>query len=343
MKKLPRLTRRDQIEIRGVYGQSVFDFYQQSRAILDRAAPEGRLSNFFAEPQLNPTRGEIAWFSHAAGGVRGMSQLSPAERAAVLSDVDQIRQQVRHASEQFVADGGGAAGTRAEIYRAMLSATDLEQCLFLVGEQPVLCEWGCKPLRDGAGGVDLWSIGGILRSEPEIPAAIPISRTDNVTSTPEPPLASAAVLPPAQSTPEVPEEPEESAPTKQSPPEVTPQALPEATEVRHDTALRSVTSPEHEVTPRLRQVPMQPTSRNDVGNSVLPGDTRPGLWGFFKRALVALLVLFLILGLMRACGNVAVLSGATSSGHSEEAQLRKEIAVLRAQASDLLVTCPGQR
>lgn len=340
MKKLSRLTRRDQIEIRGVYGQSVFDFYQQSRAILDRVAPKGRLSNFFAEPQLNPTRGEIAWFSHAVGGVRAMSELSPAERAAVLSDVDQIRQQVRHASEQFVADGGGGVGTRAEIYKAMLSATDLEQCLFLVGEQPVLCEWGCKPLRAGAGSVDLWSVGAILRVEPEIPAAIPIRRTDNDSSTPDLPTASAAVLPPSQA---IPETPDESAPSEKIPVEVTPQALPQSTGVRHDTVLRSVTSPEQEVTPRLPPAPVQPKSPHDFENDVQSGDTRSGFWGFFKRAFVALLILFLLLGLIRACGNVAVLSSATSVARTEEAQLRKEVAELRAQASDLLVTCPVQR
>ncbi|MDD5581305.1 MAG: hypothetical protein PHY16_18800 [Methylobacter sp.] len=161
MKKLPYTTLRSKVEIRGVYGQPVFDFYQQFCRILDQENPERSLSQFFAEPQLNALKGEIQWYTNSEGTVKPYSQLESTSKTEVLDKISNILQGTREIGGRFAAEGGSES-TRTEIFKATLSATDLEKCLFLVGEQPVLCEWGCKSIVEGVSSVDLWSHGAII-------------------------------------------------------------------------------------------------------------------------------------------------------------------------------------
>ena len=51
MARLPLITQRRDIDVKVIYGQSIFEFYQQIQNLLQREAPE--LSNFFAEPIIN--------------------------------------------------------------------------------------------------------------------------------------------------------------------------------------------------------------------------------------------------------------------------------------------------
>lgn len=340
MRKLPRLTRRDQVEVCGVYGQPVFDFYQQARIILERAAPDRHLSGFFAEPHVNPTRGEIAWYSNAIGGVRSMSQLNPTERAAVWSEVNVIREQVRVAGERFAAEGGAAAGTRAEIFKAMLFATDLEQCLFLVGDQPVLCEWGCKALGKAPSAGDLGSFGSAIRPVTEQTDAVhggrPTSSLGPSVDAPRPTIGlapskqdSVAIDTEAVATP-VPKPPED-VPSKS-------QAEGKKTDMLAAARI-PVAPPTHESGRLTYEVSELPSSRSSHENLLRPSNVRPGLWPFLKCAIVSFFLLLLILILFRAFGDVGVVASVGNASQLEEAQLRKEIAVLRKQASDILATC----
>jgi hypothetical protein len=349
MRKLPCVTPRARVEIRGVYGQPVFEFFQQVRAILALNASDKDLSQFFAEPQLNAAKGEIYWYSDAQGPIQPYFQLGVDARKALDCQVLEIRQRIRDAGERFASEGGTAAGNRTEMFRAMMSATDLERCLFLVGTQPVLCEWGCKPIGEGAIPVDLWSYAAAA-TEP-VKAAQPIEAVpvDVSQSRPERVAAAAHVK-------------EEGYPTRASIAKSVAPAL-EANVRAEDPPdeipevnLPKTAGSNKFVPPANTARPSAlPLGENGLRREILsnwgdaPGyhyvDSSPrsfDYWDLLKRLIIAVLLLVLLLLLVRGCSNDhAVLLGATTvESKEDESRLRKEIVELRGVAAGVLANCP---
>jgi hypothetical protein len=349
MRKLPCVTPRASVEIRGVYGQPVFEFFQQVKAILALNGSDKDLGQFFAEPQLNAAKGEIYWYSDVPGPVQPYSQLSEGARRALDDEVLEIRRRIRMAGERFAAEGGSASGNRTEMFKAMMSATDLERCLFLVGTQPVLCAWGCKPIGTGASPVDLWSY-----------AAATTERGDmHQPSEPVAGGASAMVAPRA-----VPIESEGTdaphaidAATPFSV-EVTPAPEKLTNDVPHAVLRNPVVSNKvgsasakdrPSALPRIANVPIREVSSTTRDASryrdIDPARRSFDFWDLLKKLIIAALLLFLVLLLLRGCGDnhPAFPGGNTFDRKEDESRLRKEIVALRRVADEVLANCPVRK
>jgi hypothetical protein len=334
MRKLPLVTARAAVEIRGVYGQSVLDLYGQMRRLLVQHTGNRTVGDVFAEPQLNPVRGEIAWYTGADGPIVPVAQLPPDAQQALWSQLDQLRAQIKSAAERYISSGAQTAGTRADTFRAMLTVTDPARCLFSVGGHPVLAEWGCSLVTGEERSVDLWTIGlaraqnepveptndappTIVATEPAVPAAVPDPALEPQPLTASEPL-SAPQVDPIERTEPKPSKVFEAAPRKPT--------------VR-------LTPPVSSVVPPVRR----PTAADGAYKVSGSQDVRwhghwdGGLWGLLRYLLLLILTLLLIGFLVRACSTVP--DSIALSGDNEEQQLRTEIAALRDQAGQIAARC----
>lgn len=153
MARLPIITLRRDIDVRVVFGQSIFELYKQIQNLLQREAPV--LSNFFAEPIVNVVRGEISWHTRAVGNPRLASDLSPEEFNNIRQRLNNNCNLVKLLIEKLEKVGrGNSAGTEA--LRGMLMTPDLMRSLFVVGDELVLTQWGCYIFGTDARSADLF-------------------------------------------------------------------------------------------------------------------------------------------------------------------------------------------
>lgn len=144
MIKLPITTYRRDVDIRTVNGQSVFDLREQILTIFGREAADLPLREFFAEPVVNEVKGEISWYTQAAGPIAALQDLDHAERSELMEMIDRIDGHMR-ASAGRLLQFSPQLGWLRDATVAMLSAPGLEGSVFRVGSVPVLSQWGCIP------------------------------------------------------------------------------------------------------------------------------------------------------------------------------------------------------
>jgi hypothetical protein len=153
MTRLPLVTQRRDIDVRVVFGQSIFELYQQIQNLLQLEAPA--LRHFFAEPIVNAVRGEIGWNTRASGPVRSAVELTDEEWIAVSNTLKRNSSLVKELIGRLEKSGRGrSAGIEA--LRGMLMTPDLRGSLFLVGEELVLAQWGCYEFGADARSADLF-------------------------------------------------------------------------------------------------------------------------------------------------------------------------------------------
>ena len=133
MQTLPVVTQRKLIDVKGINGQPVFTYYQQLLSLLQRDAGQPPLSLFFAEPVVNPLKGEITWSTKVSGEVRPFEALSPTEKISVAQRLSANCQRVRALARQISGDGAtSASGHGAQALLAMLSTPDALNSVFVV-------------------------------------------------------------------------------------------------------------------------------------------------------------------------------------------------------------------
>jgi hypothetical protein len=229
MARLPITTQRRDIDVRVVYGQSIFELYQQIQRLLQNEAPE--LTHFFAEPIVNAVRGEIGWNTRAAGSIRPVSNLSAEEWQRITLRLKHncgLINQLIGRMEQ--AGRGNTSGTEA--LKSMLMTPDLKSSLFLVGDELVLTQWGCYTFGTEAKHADLFEqidrqpiktvsppveFPPVDETPPEPPTIPPHD--------PQPPVSQAAPEPTDSKTPE--QEPEKKPDDKPTPVDEPPVEPPE--------------------------------------------------------------------------------------------------------------------
>lgn len=203
MAKLPIVTPTQKFDIKFINGQPIFDLREQIINILTQDAKSGIFREFFAEPIVNHSKGEISWYSHGSGDVRSFASLTAEERHGVSEAIHDIDQKLKATADKL-AKSSPQSSWLGDAMRSMLLVPNLEQSLFLVGDRPVLSQWGCVPFGSDPHNFDIvnqrWDI--VVRdSGTAIPAV------------PEPPLAAAepleAVPPPEPLPPEPPVPPPE--------------------------------------------------------------------------------------------------------------------------------------
>ncbi len=335
MRKLPLVTTRSAVEIRGVYGQSVLDLHGQMRRLLAQNTGDPAVGNVFAEPQINPVRGEIAWYTEADGPILPVAKLSPDAQQALWSRLDSLRAQIKSAAERYIASGTQTAGTRADTFRAMLTVTDPARCLFSVGGQPVLAEWGCSLVMGEERSVDLWTIGA-ARARKD--AVQPASDEAPVAATAE--LESTTAAPEAAREPQVTEEIDQAQALEES--AIEPDQ-PELSKPPDKVRSRRVSVPPVPAIPTISpQVARQSAAdwsheASKSPNAGMHGHQITGLWGIFKYLLLLVLAFLLLGTLIHACSPGT--DNLVLSSDSEERQLRAEIASLRDQAGQIAARC----
>lgn len=153
MSRLPITTKRRDIDVKIISGQSIFDLYQQIQIILKRESPE--LSNFFAEPLVNSVRGEINWNTRAIGSIKPASDFSNSEWELALKQLKSNATFINEIATKLENPGRSqSSGTQA--LQAMLMTPDLAKSLFLVGNELVLTQWGCHEFGTDAKNADLF-------------------------------------------------------------------------------------------------------------------------------------------------------------------------------------------
>jgi len=219
MAKLPIVTPTEKFDIRFINGQPVFDLREQIINILMQDTKLGSFREFFAEPIVNHSEGEISWYSHGGGEVRSFANLTHEERNRVSESIRDIDQKLKATADKL-SKASQQSAWLGDAMRSMLLVPNLEQSIFLVGDRPVLCQWGCVPFGSDPNNFDMvnqnWDI--VVRDSS---TAIPV--------VPEPPLRAAeppqagpppeSLLTAAESPLAAPEPPEAvSSPQPQPPP-----------------------------------------------------------------------------------------------------------------------------
>ena len=140
MRILPHTTLFSDVEIRGVRGQPVFNYYKLIGKTLEQFSDDPNLKYYLARPDANISSGEISWSTDADGQIKKFSSLNDADKEKILSTVSEIRSQIRRISEKLTTKDNALK----EVFYTILLITNLERCLFVVGDIPVVCEWGCN-------------------------------------------------------------------------------------------------------------------------------------------------------------------------------------------------------
>ena len=223
MANLPIVTKTSDIDIKSVYGQSIFDFYPQLKKILQQQPNGPELSQFFSEPVLNNVRGEVTWFTPISGPVKSLSDMSPDERRWAGEKIKSYTQMVNDAANHLV-QMSGPKSLGAEALRNALVTPHLGDSLFLVGDKLVMAQWGCVPYGVSSRDFDLvtegQALGIIVDNSPE-----PETPKPQEPEVPQPPEPEVPKLP----EPELPKPPEPAPPEPEplKPPEPELEPLPE--------------------------------------------------------------------------------------------------------------------
>lgn len=124
-------------------------------------------ARFFARPQIDPSNGQIDWYAPVAGPVTPVGSLEPGERARVETLARQIRSEIAQLGQALKAEGASAELVGRMIDQALVTPPD-QECLYLVGSQPVQVLWGHE-LEGGAPA----GFGQASMAEPPVTAAGP--------------------------------------------------------------------------------------------------------------------------------------------------------------------------
>jgi len=170
MQKLSKVTKTVDIEIKNVYGQSIFDFYPQFKKILLQQTNGNELSQFFSEPVVNHVRGEVTWISAVKGAEKSIADMTPPERQMVGEKIKVFSRMVKETADHLV-QTAGPKSLGAEALRNALVTPNLLESVFLVGDKLVLSQWGCVPYGAITQDYDLVGQGKALI--PDMPALPP--------------------------------------------------------------------------------------------------------------------------------------------------------------------------
>jgi hypothetical protein len=115
----------------------------QIRALVHRRLGEQHAC-LLAEPQRRAGEDRITWLSAAAGLVRPLAALPAATRASVREECDALLAEIDRLGESLESGAAGDGRLAGRLLR-LVARRAPDDCLFLVGNQPVLVGWGCPP------------------------------------------------------------------------------------------------------------------------------------------------------------------------------------------------------
>lgn len=144
MRRLPISTASDNIDVKSVFGQSLFGMYHQIVRLLSAEPRTTALQHFFAEPAVNKTDGSINWYTKAEGPIRCWDELTLSEQTTAIATVNSNCQLISSFCEQLIRSQGPSSPT-VEALKSMLINPNITQSLCMVGQHLVITQWGCRP------------------------------------------------------------------------------------------------------------------------------------------------------------------------------------------------------
>lgn len=156
--------------LRALAGQGIFavECHAQLRALLlQRLGPEH--AALLAEPQHDPERRSVDWYTDTDGPAVPVSQLPPDEAEALRAKAGALARDIQTLAKQLDAEGHNAALSGQLLALALRHPADDD--LWSVNGRPVLTNWGFAPGAVGAQPQDLTRLGAFA------PAPAPAAAT----------------------------------------------------------------------------------------------------------------------------------------------------------------------
>ncbi len=125
----------------GVQGQQPVQNYPQlARLVSTRLSPRHAL--LFAEPVPDAATNRIDWYSAADGaGPRRLTELTPEARATAEAELERFGSDIAALAESFIANKDPDQQLVGKLLQQALTYPSNEN-VYLVGDQPVITEWG---------------------------------------------------------------------------------------------------------------------------------------------------------------------------------------------------------
>jgi hypothetical protein len=135
---------------------TLMGLHRSFAAIAENVSEPGA-SHFLAEPAINTRRGQVEWYTPLDGELRNFRDLGAAEQQTARERIERIRAALDGVVAQLKQSGDSTKQLQAEgLELALLHG---EQDIYLVGEQPVLSNWGAVKATDSAGPAALTAQG----------------------------------------------------------------------------------------------------------------------------------------------------------------------------------------
>lgn len=147
-------TRYGAVRPLSVKGQRVLDLQQQLVRLVARRSGDPDASLLFAQPRIVESSDRITWDTTADGPIRRLVDVDPSEQAAGYGKYQAAEAAVRKVIDELAGSGNERSRLDAELLEAALSHSG-DSDIFLVGDRPVLVNWGCEPAPREAGAVKL--------------------------------------------------------------------------------------------------------------------------------------------------------------------------------------------
>jgi hypothetical protein len=177
------LTTRLGVRPLGVRGDPLHAVAGQLLAVIRRRLGDGP-ANLLAEPQLRESGDGIDWYAHQSGGVRRFNDLTDAERAQTLAEIDGHLAAINGLGDQLAASQTSDEARLIGRSLHLSTRRPSDDYIFLVDGQPVIVAWGYEPDA-------LASLEGFT------PSAVPAIVPPAAASVPAAVLASAPAIVPA--------------------------------------------------------------------------------------------------------------------------------------------------
>jgi len=144
MRQLPVKTKLSEVDVARVANEPVFRTYRQVLLVFDREPAAHLLKDFFAEPNVSGVEQLIYWHTRANGEIRVWSQLNDQQKLWATEQIRQVCDRIRAICDALVKIQGANSSIIATL-QSMLMTPGIEASLCVVGSQPVLAQWGCRP------------------------------------------------------------------------------------------------------------------------------------------------------------------------------------------------------
>jgi hypothetical protein len=128
----------------GTGGQLAVHAYEQLVRYLRRALSDEH-ARLLAEPNFNPARGTVDWYTETDGDVIPLEEADPARRRTVEGRLAEMRDEIAGKAEALARSDSGGDRHLGEMLRLALEVPD-EAYVHCAGSRPVLVCWGT--LRD---------------------------------------------------------------------------------------------------------------------------------------------------------------------------------------------------